>query len=77
MEAIIGTREVLKAIERGEVKKVIIASNAPDWIREKLEKAAKEKGVEIEHFSGDEERLGTRFGKPFPIACAGVKSDER
>ena len=35
-ETIIGTREVIRGIEQGRVKRVLIASNAPSEIREKL-----------------------------------------
>jgi ribosomal protein L30E len=75
-EVIIGTREIIRGIEQGKVKKVLIASNAPSEIKEKLNKLSEEKGVKIELFDGDELKLATKHGKPFPVACVGYTDEE-
>jgi len=75
-ETIIGTREVIRGIEQGRVKRVLIASNAPSEIREKLRKLCEEKKIAMELFDGDELKLATKHGKPFPIACVGYSSEE-
>ncbi len=69
----LGTREIIKAMRAGKVKRVVIAENAPDWIKEELKKVAKETGVKIEKFKGNELRLGIKIGRPFPVACVGFK----
>jgi len=78
MEVVVGTREVLKSISQGKVEKVFLASNAPSKIRERVTQAAKAAQVEIVAFEGSELELGTKFGKPFPVACAAIlKSEEK
>jgi len=72
-KVIIGARSVIKAMERGEVERVLIASNAPDWIKEKVIESAKKAKVKVEIFKGNELRLGIKVGRPFPIACVGFR----
>lgn len=67
MEFRIGTREILKDIEKGIVEKVILASNAPEQIRQAVNSAAEKKKVPVES-NGDEVQLATSIGKPFPVA---------
>lgn len=64
-EEIIGTKQILKAVSDGKVKKVVIASNCPDDIKAKIPKEL------AENFEGNEKQLGTRLGKPFPVAMVG------
>ena len=68
-QGIVGTREIAKSIKAGKIKRVIIATNCPDFIIEKM----KSSGVEIQIFSGDQKNLGTRLGKPFPVAIVGYE----
>jgi ribosomal protein L30E len=70
MKVIIGTREVIKGIEKNLVKRVVLASNAPDFIKNRIIEIASKSSIPIE-FDGDEKELGIRVGKPFPVACAG------
>ncbi len=78
MEVIVGTRGVLKFLSQGRVEKVFLASNAPSEIRDRVMEAAKQAQVEVVAFEGNELELGTKFGKPFPVACAAVlKSEEK
>jgi len=68
---IIGEKEIMKGIENGKIKKIIFASNCPEFIRTKFEKI----DIEKENFSGNEEELGAYIGKAFPIAIVGVKNE--
>ena len=68
---VIGTREIQKGIKNGEIKRVIIAKNCPDWLTSKITSA---EVVQIEKFSGDERELGTVLGKSFAIAMVGFKT---
>lgn len=69
-ENIIGIKEIVKDIKAGQIKKVIVAKNCPDFLIERIQKAGK---VEIEKYEGDQIQLATKLGKPFPIAVVGVK----
>ena len=65
-KGIIGSREIIKAINNGKVRHVIAASNCPSFIMEKIPKA-----VKFEVFEGDQKQLGTKLGKPFTVAIVG------
>ena len=69
MDETIGIREIKKGIEKGTVKKVLVASNCPQNLIDQLKKL----NVTIEEFDGDQENLGTKIGKPFPVAMVGLK----
>lgn len=66
--AVIGAREISKAIKAGKVKKVIFASNCPEHLAKQIESAGK---ISAETFHGDGKELGTKLGKPFPVSAAG------
>lgn len=69
----IGTREVVKAINSGKVRRVVLASNCPEFLEKRVIDATKfnEGSVEIMKFTGDQSNLGTKIGKPFPVALVG------
>ena len=69
--AVIGVREIVKAINSGKVKKVIVAKNCPEFLKEQIKKTA------IEIFDGDQQQLGTKLGKPFPVAMIGYPSEQK
>ena len=69
-QAVIGAKEVIKAAKAGKVKTIIVASNCPQPLIDKVEKETEGK-VEMKQFSGDQGDLGTRLGKPFAIAVVG------
>ncbi|HLC67253.1 MAG TPA: ribosomal L7Ae/L30e/S12e/Gadd45 family protein [archaeon] len=66
-EATIGIREIIKGIKSGKIKKVVVAKNCPKSLVDRLG------NVNVEVFDGDQAQLGTKLGKPFPIAMAGFK----
>jgi len=67
-KGVIGTREIVKAINAGKVKHVIAAINCPSFVMEKVPK-----GVKIEIFEGGQKELGTKLGKPFHVAIVGYE----
>ena len=67
-KGIIGVREIVKDISDGKIKTVIIAKNCPEFLREKIK-------VEYDIFDGDQQQLGTKLGKPFPVAMVGYQSE--
>lgn len=64
-KGIIGTKEVVKAINTGKVKHVVVASNCPEFLIKKIQ------DVKLEKFEGDQKMLGTKLGYPFPVAMVG------
>lgn len=64
---LIGTKEISRGIKSGTVKKVVVAKNCPKKLLSKLG------NVKVETFSGDQVQLGTKLGKPFPVAMVGFK----
>ena len=64
-KTVIGAKEIRKGIKAGKVKKVIVAKNCPKNIIDKLG------NVKVEVFDGDQTQLGTKLGKPFPVAMVG------
>jgi len=68
---LIGTKEIIKKMEKGLIERVVIANNIPQQLREKINVTAKEKDVKVEEFNGNVAQLGTKVGKPFPVASVG------
>ena len=66
---IIGYKEITNGIKEGKVKKVLVANNCPQHLVDEIRKT----DVVVEEFDGDQEKLGTKFGKPFPVALVGLK----
>ena len=62
---VIGAKEITKGVKAGSIKKVIVASNCPQSAVGKLG------NVKIDVFDGDQTQLGTKLGKPFPVAMVG------
>jgi len=66
---VIGAKEIVKHIKGGKIKHVIVASNCPDFLFARLKEF--ESTIKMEKFDGDESQLGTKLGKPFPVAMVG------
>ena len=56
-----------KGVEKKIIRKIVIARNCPEGIKEKLLKT----GLSVQVFDGDQQQLGTRLGKPFFVAVVG------
>lgn len=66
-QGIIGPKEIAKKIKEGRVKKVILAKNCPEALIKQIKKFK----VTIITFDGDQQQLGTKLGKPFPVTMIG------
>ena len=70
-KCVIGTTEVIKAAKSGKVKLIIAADNCPQFLKDKVTSSEIGGNVEMKRFTGDQADLGTRLGKPFPVAIVG------
>jgi ribosomal protein L30E len=66
-EFVIGAKEIAKGIKSGKVKRVVVAKNCPPSLLSRIQS----KSIKIETFDGTQAELGTKIGKPFPIAMVG------
>ena len=64
---IIGAKEIAKAVSSGKVKKIVVAKNCPEELMKKVT------GADVAMFDGNQDELGTRIGKPFPVAMIGYE----
>jgi large subunit ribosomal protein L30e len=71
---IIGTDRVLKAVRKGGVTKVLLASNAPSHLRTGLAEYQKLAGFALEETGMTNDELGTICKKPFSIAALAILS---
>lgn len=69
-KVLIGADQTAKALEKGQAKLVIVASNAPD--ADRLREAAARKRVPVYAFEGMGTALGPACGKPFAISALAV-----
>ena len=70
---VFGYRKTLKMLKNGEIKKIILAKNAPEDIKKDLEYNCKIAKIEFSIADKTSVELGTICGKPFPIAVIGIK----
>ena len=66
----LGSKRTIKALKRKEAKLVIISSNCPKEIKEKIEKYKGEVPVLI--YPGTNMELGAACGKPLSVASLAV-----
>ncbi|MFH1774245.1 MAG: 50S ribosomal protein L30e, partial [Methanobacteriota archaeon] len=71
-KVILGERETLRAVRNGEVRLVIMASNCPSALKEKLMHHAKILSVHVYEYPGSSLELGSACGKPFTVSILGV-----
>ncbi len=69
-KVLIGADQTAKALERGDAKMVIVATNAPQAAE--LRAAAAKKRVPVYAFEGMGTQLGPACGKPFSISALAV-----
>jgi len=70
---IIGTKEVVRAIKTGAVKKVVVASNMPENVSKDIEHYNKVSKLDVNKFNGTGKQLGVFCGKPFSISIVAIK----
>lgn len=66
-QGVIGAREIVKSINSGKVKSVIVASNCPQDLVARLPP------VDVKKFDGDQHQLGIKLGKPFSVSMVGYE----
>lgn len=69
---LVGTKQVLKAIEAGEVEVLYVAKDADDAIRNKILNAASGKRIQIV-YADNMQKLGDVCGIEVCTACAAIK----
>jgi ribosomal protein L30E len=69
-KGVVGAREIVKAARAGKIKHVVVAANCPEFLLSSLQGL----NVNVEKFEGDESQLGTKLGKPFPVAMVGYEN---
>ncbi|MEM5804869.1 MAG: 50S ribosomal protein L30e [Candidatus Aenigmatarchaeota archaeon] len=72
-KAIIGTKEVLKAIKEGRVKKVVMSSNTPESVMKDVSHYQKMAEIDVRTFGGTGKQLGVFCGKPFGISVMAIR----
>lgn len=69
---VIGAKRTIKFIMNGKIKKVVIAKNCPEDLRNRIIYYSKIFEIELEEFDGDNKELGIFCGKPFSISVLGI-----
>ncbi len=67
----LGSKSTLKSLQRGEAKAVIVASNCPEEVLEKI----KSYDVKILVYDGTNMELGALCGKPFSVAAMAITEE--
>ncbi len=65
---IFGSNRTIEAAEKGSAKLVVLASNCPESVKEKLQTAS----IPIYEYGGTSVELGPVCGKPFTIAAMAI-----
>jgi len=71
-KVVIGSKSTLKALINGRAKLVIMASNAPDGIREDLKHYCKLAKTPLYVYPGTSWDLGATCRKPFMVAALAI-----
>ena len=70
-KTIIGTKEVVKNLKLGKVKKVYLTSNAPKDVKESIKRFASLAEAEVVQLRYANDELGALCKKPFSISILG------
>ncbi|MBI4009902.1 MAG: 50S ribosomal protein L30e [Candidatus Aenigmarchaeota archaeon] len=71
--AILGYRRSIRFIKLNQAKLIVMASNAPDKIKNEIEHISKLSNSKFELFSGNSKDLGILCGRPFPVSVLTIK----
>ena len=74
---VIGSRETIKYLKNNVIKVIMISKNCPEDVRNDLEKFTTLYKIRLENFDGTSKQFGIFLGKPFPVATASVKSENK
>lgn len=70
---IIGRDRVLKALRAKEIKKIVIAANCEERLRESVQRFAPIAGIEVEEANMSNKDLGVVCKKPFLVSLLAFK----
>ena len=70
---IMGTEKTMKALRKGELKKIFLAANAEKKTTEDITRYAELTKTEIERLKITNDELGTTCRKPYSIMTIGLK----
>eukprot|EP01071_Lankesteria_metandrocarpae_P007554 Lankesteria_metandrocarpae@DN4715_c0_g1_i1.p3 len=68
----LGMKSTVGAVRSGKAKLVLISSNCPVLRRSQLEYYAILAKINVHHFQGDNNELGTACGKLFRVSCLAI-----
>lgn len=71
-KVIFGRKEVEKALREGKIEEVVIAGNCPSEFREAIESVAKDFGVKVTVFQGDNFELGIKCKRQHLVSVVGI-----
>ena len=71
-KVILGRDRNLKLMKQGKVKKVYLAKNTPDFIRQEVEVVAKSEGVNVINLDKTSNQIGVMVGKRFNVLVLGI-----
>ena len=71
-KTIIGTKRTLKFLKLGKLRKVYIASNCPEDIKDDVDHYAKINDIDVINLKEDNEELGILCKKSFFISVLGI-----
>lgn len=69
---VVGSNEIIKKAKLGQLKFIVIASNAPENIKKDITYYAKLSNIPIIEFPGSNKDLGALIGKPFSVTLMGI-----
>lgn len=69
----IGTTSTITALKKGNLKRLVIASNASATTKNQTARYSKQTGVPIDELSVPNDELGVMCKKPFSIALLGIR----
>ncbi len=72
-KAVLGSDETLRALMAGELSLVVMASNCPQELAERIGHYAPLSGTEAHKFSLASKELGSICRKPFSVAVFGIR----
>lgn len=72
-KVLFGSNTAMKSALTGRAKMIVIASNCPQNIREKIEKYCKLSSIPLLIYPGSSIDLGSVCGKPFTVAALTIR----
>ncbi|MCK4883431.1 MAG: 50S ribosomal protein L30e [Candidatus Diapherotrites archaeon] len=74
-KVVFGSNKTIQEIKTGDLKMVVVASNCPKDIKERIEHYSKLSNVPVYDFKGTGVELGSTCGKPFSVAVLNIMDE--